>query len=210
MSLGPLARHWLTLLQDLVGRAQFLDLALQLLDPGLLFAARSAAFARVTRRLDAPAAQSVMGAAELRCNRAVGRVVARVIGPVFAIQSDAALAELGRVLRGLLLRFHNGHPLRVLLSRKPGTVQNAFIVSFNGSLRDELLNEEMFDSLEDARRKLALWRYDYNNVRPHSSLGNQTPAEARRTLEQFEGSAPGALAQNETEDYENKTRRLSL
>jgi putative transposase len=58
--------------------------------------------------------------------------------------------------------------------------QNAFIESFNGSLRDELLNEEMFDSLEDAPRKLALWRYDYNNVRPHSSLGNQTPAEARR------------------------------
>nr|WP_320179190.1 IS3 family transposase [Roseovarius pacificus] len=88
--------------------------------------------------------------------------------------------------------------------------QNAFIESFNGSLRDELLNEEMFDNLDDARRKLALWRYDYNNVRPHSSLGNQTPAEARRTLEQFEGSAPGALAQNETEDYENQTRRLSL
>ena len=88
--------------------------------------------------------------------------------------------------------------------------QNAFIESFNGSLRDELLNEEMFDNLDDVRRKLALWRYNYNNVRPHSSLGNQTPAEARRTLEQFEGSAPGALAQNETEDYENQTRRLSL
>ena len=41
--------------------------------------------------------------------------------------------------------------------------QNAFIESFNGSLRDELLNEELFDSLDDARRKLALWRYDYNN-----------------------------------------------
>ena len=52
--------------------------------------------------------------------------------------------------------------------------QNAFIESFNSSLRDELLNQEMFDSLEDARRKLALWRYDYNNVRPHSSLGNKT------------------------------------
>lgn len=49
--------------------------------------------------------------------------------------------------------------------------QNAFIKSFNESLRDELLNEEMFDSLDDAWRKLALWRYDYNNVRPHSSLG---------------------------------------
>jgi putative transposase len=70
--------------------------------------------------------------------------------------------------------------------------QNAFIASFNGSLRDEI-----FESLEDARRKLALWRYDYNNVRPHSSLGNQTPTKARRTLEQLEGSAPGALAQTD-------------
>ncbi len=41
--------------------------------------------------------------------------------------------------------------------------QNAFIESFNGSLRDELLNEELFDSLDDARHKLALWLYDYNN-----------------------------------------------
>ena len=88
--------------------------------------------------------------------------------------------------------------------------QNAFIESFNGSLRDELLNEEIFDTLDDARRKLALWRYDYNAVRPHSSLQNKTPLEARRTLEQFEGSAPGALAQTDDEEYENQTRRLSL
>ncbi|UWQ16079.1 IS3 family transposase (plasmid) [Aliiroseovarius sp. M344] len=88
--------------------------------------------------------------------------------------------------------------------------QNAFIESFNGSLRDELLNEEIFDTLDDARRKLALWRYDYNQVRPHSSLGNQTPAEARRALEQFEGSAHDALAQTDDEEYENQTRRLSL
>ena len=101
--------------------------------------------------------------------------------------------------------------------------QNAFIESFNGSLRDELLNEELFDSLDDARRKLALWRYDYNNVRPHSSLSNKTPAEARRALEQFEGSAHDhcqtvvceannerALAQNATEEYEIQTRKLSL
>ena len=87
--------------------------------------------------------------------------------------------------------------------------QNGFIESFNGSLRDECLNEEIFDTLDDARRKLALWRYDYNAVRPHSSLGNQTPLEARRTLEQFEGSAPGALAQNDRPDYQSQTRRLS-
>ena len=76
------------------------------------------------------------------------------------------------------------------------------IESFNGSLRDECLNEEIFDSLGDARQKLALWRYDYNTVRPHSSLGNQTPAEARRALEQSDGTAPGALAQPETGDYQ--------
>lgn len=80
--------------------------------------------------------------------------------------------------------------------------QNGYIESFNASLRDECLNEEIFDSLDDARRKLALWRYDYNNVRPHSSLANQTPADARRALEQSEGSAPGALAQPEANHYQ--------
>ena len=88
--------------------------------------------------------------------------------------------------------------------------QNGFIESFNGSLRDELLNEEIFDTLDDARRKLALWRHDYNNVRPHSSLGNQTPAQARRALEQLEGSAHDALAQTSDEEYEIQTRKLSL
>lgn len=88
--------------------------------------------------------------------------------------------------------------------------QNGSIESFNGSLRDELLNEELFDSLDDARRKLALWRYDYNNVRPHSSLENKTPAEARRALEKFEGSAHDTLAQTDTKEYEIQTRKLSL
>ncbi|MAQ39278.1 MAG: hypothetical protein CMO21_18900 [Thioclava sp.] len=68
----------------------------------------------------------------------------------------------------------------------------------------------MFDTLDDARRSLALWRYDYKAVRPHSSLGNQTPLEARRALEQFEGSAPGALAHSNRADYQSQTCRLSL
>jgi putative transposase len=88
--------------------------------------------------------------------------------------------------------------------------QNAFIESFNGSLRDEILNEEIFDTLDGARRKLALWRYDYNALRPHSSLGNQTPLEARRTLEQFEGSAPGALAQKDCPDYQSQSKRCAV
>jgi putative transposase len=87
--------------------------------------------------------------------------------------------------------------------------QNAFIESFNGSLRDELLNEEIFDSLPDARRKLAWWRYDYNHIRPHSALGNVPPAQARRALELAEGSAPGALAPPSARDYQITTRRLS-
>ena len=86
--------------------------------------------------------------------------------------------------------------------------QNGYIESFNGNLRDECLNEEIFDNSADARRNLAMWRYDYNNVRPHSSLDNKTPADARRALEQFDGSAPSALAQPETEDHQ--TQALSL
>ena len=54
--------------------------------------------------------------------------------------------------------------------------QNAFIESFNGRLRDELLNEMLFASLAHARAALAAWKDDYNNVRPHSRLGNLPPA----------------------------------
>ena len=88
--------------------------------------------------------------------------------------------------------------------------QNGFLESFNGSLRDELLNEEIFDSLTDARRKLARWRYDYNHVRPHSALGNLPPAQARRALEPSEGSAPDALAPRDPAGYPEITRGLSL
>ena len=83
--------------------------------------------------------------------------------------------------------------------RKPQ--QNGFIESFNGSLRDELLNEEIFTSLADARRKLAIWRHDYNTTRPHSALNGDTPAEARRALERLEGSAHGARANSSTMRY---------
>jgi putative transposase len=55
-------------------------------------------------------------------------------------------------------------------------VQNAFIESFNGRLRDELLNETLFRSLPHARSALEAWRRDYNNDRPHSRLAWLTPA----------------------------------
>ena len=53
--------------------------------------------------------------------------------------------------------------------------QNAFVESFNGRLRDELLNETLFASLAHAREILSLWRDDYNTVRPHSGIANLTP-----------------------------------
>jgi putative transposase len=55
--------------------------------------------------------------------------------------------------------------------------QNGFIESFNARLRDECLNETLFSSLVHVREVLAVWRHDYNHHRPHSSLGNKTPAE---------------------------------
>jgi putative transposase len=55
--------------------------------------------------------------------------------------------------------------------------QNGFIESFNGKLRDECLNENLFSSLSDAREVLEIWRLDYNCQRPHSALGNLTPKE---------------------------------
>ncbi len=80
--------------------------------------------------------------------------------------------------------------------------QNGTIESFNGSLRDESLNEEIFDSLTDARRKVALWGHGYNHVRPHSSLGGRVSAEARRVIELSKGSATGALAQPSQDQYQ--------
>ena len=55
--------------------------------------------------------------------------------------------------------------------------QNAFVESFNGSFRDELLNETLFTSLAEARATITAWMEDYNRNRPHSSLGNLTPRE---------------------------------
>jgi putative transposase len=60
--------------------------------------------------------------------------------------------------------------------------QNAFAESFIGRLRDEFLNEQVFDSLGHPRRLLAAWRHDYNHVRPHSAHGGLPPATAGERL----------------------------
>jgi len=56
-------------------------------------------------------------------------------------------------------------------------VQNGFAESFHGRLRDEFLNQEVFLSILDARVRTEAWRRWYNQERPHSSLGYQTPCE---------------------------------
>lgn len=66
---------------------------------------------------------------------------------------------------------------------RPGRpVQNGYIESFNGRLRDECLNGEIFFGLADAREKLERWRRDYNQKRPHTALADRTPEEFARTL----------------------------
>jgi len=83
---------------------------------------------------------------------------------------------------------------------EPGKpVQNAFIESFNSRLRDECLNEHLFDSLAEARQIIEAWRLDYNHARPHSSLGTLTPSEFAELQgdgppEQAQGSAARPLA----------------
>tara|TARA_Y100000031_G_C7958486_1_gene264835 strand:+ start:282 stop:527 length:246 start_codon:yes stop_codon:yes gene_type:complete len=52
---------------------------------------------------------------------------------------------------------------------------NAYIESFNGTLRDEYLNTRCFLSLEDAKIQIEQWRKDYNQFRPHSSIGRMPP-----------------------------------
>lgn len=69
------------------------------------------------------------------------------------------------------------HSVKLDFIRPGKPVENAVIESFNGRFRDECLNAQVFVSLHDARQKIEAWRIDYNEHRPHGSLGNLTPRE---------------------------------
>jgi putative transposase len=62
-------------------------------------------------------------------------------------------------------------------------VQNAYVESFNGRLRDEWLNQHWFLSLTAARRTIESWRVSYNTARPHSAFANKTPTEYAEALD---------------------------
>jgi putative transposase len=93
--------------------------------------------------------------------------------------------------------------------------QNGFNESFNGRLRDELLNETLFRSLPHARAALEAWRRDYNEDRPHSKLGWMTPEDYASALSghpgrhaaQLESSARRPLA-NHPSEGSNQPRTL--
>ena len=94
-------------------------------------------------------------------------------GTPAAIQVDNGTEFTSRVVDQWA--YQQGVALHFIERGKP--TQNAFIESFNGKFRDECLNQNWFTDLADARRIIETWRVDYNTVRPHSSLGYQTPAE---------------------------------
>ncbi len=93
--------------------------------------------------------------------------------------------------------------LRFIEPGKP--VQNAFVESLNGKLRDECLNLHWFRSLRHARDKITAWRHHYNTERPHSALGYMSPKEylaqiTAPSLEPLAGSAPALPATHKPEN----------
>ena len=108
-----------------------------------------------------------------------GRRVARELDAVIAARGRplSCVSDNGTELTSMaILRW--SQEIRVewhyIAPGKP--TQNAFVESFNGRLRDELLNETLFTSLAHARAALAAWKDDYNTIRPHSGIGNLPPA----------------------------------
>lgn len=132
-----------------------------------------------------------------------------------AMEVDTSLngVRVTRVLDRLVAR--HGHPQRIVMDNgpeftgkaldrwawehrvhlafiEPGKpVQNAFVESFNGTCRNECLNENWFLSLADARTIIENWRIDYNDQRPHSSLAGRTPSEFATATQNTTPSAAG-------------------
>jgi putative transposase len=109
-----------------------------------------------------------------------GPRVTRVLDYVTELRGrpSSILTDNGPEFAGLALeRWAHDHQVqhRFIAPGKPS--QNSYIESFNGKLRDECLNEQEFINLEHAKEQIEAFREDYNQTRPHSSLGKMTPAE---------------------------------
>jgi hypothetical protein len=84
------------------------------------------------------------------------------------------------------------HGIRHILIEPGRPMQNGYIESFNGKFRDECLNEQWFETLQQARSAIAVWRQDYNEVRPHRSCGRMPPAKFAELHRQHAGDAAQA------------------
>jgi putative transposase len=115
----------------------------------------------------------------------VAQVLDRLVishGPPKRIQTDNGSEFISKALD----QWAYIHRVSLEFSRRGKPTDNAFIESFNGSSRDECLNVHWFLDLGDAEEKVEKWRWDYNNFRPHSSLGDVPP---RTFIEEFRGAS---------------------
>ena len=130
-----------------------------------------------------------------RVARELDRIIARRGRPHMVVSDNGTELTSNAILQWAEQR---GVDWRYIQPGKPQ--QNAFAESFIGRFRDECLNENLFATLDQARRVIKAWRIDYNLYRPHSSPGNRTPdnfakisgrdKRQGRPLELTEGSAP--------------------
>lgn len=123
--------------------------------------------------------------------------VAAVHGYPAAIVCDNGPEFTGRALDQWA--YQHGVQLHFIQPGRP--VQNAFVESFNGRLRDECLNQHWFLDLADARRTLEAWRVDYNTRRPHGSLRGATPEEFAKSLS---GRSPAQTSARADKDEEEQ------
>ena len=121
------------------------------------------------------------------CNR----LVAQREAPL-RIFVDNGSEFAGRVMD--LWAYH--HKVQLDFSRPGKPTDNCFIESFNGSLRDECLNVNWFETLEQAKQLIEAWRVDYNESRPHQSLNDLTPAEYAEKYRGSGTSQPETRAEN--------------
>ena len=86
----------------------------------------------------------------------------------------------------------SAHGIRLDFIRPGHPVENCFIESFNGKLRDECLNQHHFVSLAEAQQRIETWRQEYHTERPHRGLGQRTPAEYAASFTPEEGHSSDA------------------
>ena len=124
----------------------------------------------------------------LRVIRELARVIAIRGKPATIVSDNGTELTSNAVLRWAA---EQGIEWHYIAPGKP--MQNAFVESFNGRLRDECLNENVFTSLAEVRRIVEAWRIDYNTVRPHGRLGKLPPAVYGATRRQPEEQRGGTL-----------------